>query len=115
MRPDENGSSPARGAVVVGVDGSAAAGAALRWAAAEARLRNTRLRVVHAWTFNYAAIEGYGYAGESLYALPSGGMSHMHEAAESLVGQAISELGPEADGVEIDREVFEGPAAEVLV
>jgi nucleotide-binding universal stress UspA family protein len=35
--------------VVVGVDGSPASRAALRWAAVEARRRDAPLRVVHAW------------------------------------------------------------------
>jgi nucleotide-binding universal stress UspA family protein len=35
--------------IVVGVDGSAASGAALRWAAAEARLRDAPILAVHAW------------------------------------------------------------------
>ncbi|HET6684346.1 MAG TPA: universal stress protein [Gaiella sp.] len=39
------------GKIVVGVDGSAHAAAALRWAAEEAALRSVRLEVVHAWTF----------------------------------------------------------------
>jgi nucleotide-binding universal stress UspA family protein len=39
------------GKIVVGVDGSAHAAAALRWAAVEAALRSARLEVVHAWTF----------------------------------------------------------------
>jgi nucleotide-binding universal stress UspA family protein len=39
------------GKIVVGVDGSAHAAAALRWAAEEAALRSARLEVVHAWTF----------------------------------------------------------------
>ena len=39
------------GKIVVGVDGSAHAAAALRWAAEEAGLRSVRLEVVHAWTF----------------------------------------------------------------
>jgi nucleotide-binding universal stress UspA family protein len=34
--------------IVVGVDGSECSVAALRWALAEARLRDARVRVVHA-------------------------------------------------------------------
>jgi nucleotide-binding universal stress UspA family protein len=40
---------PAPGRVVVGVDGSARSAAALRWAAAEAELRDCPLVVVYAW------------------------------------------------------------------
>lgn len=40
---------PARQRIVVGVHRSAASVAALRWAAAEARLRRATLHVVHAW------------------------------------------------------------------
>ena len=39
------------GKIVVGVDGSRHAAAALRWAADEAKLRSATLEVVHAWTF----------------------------------------------------------------
>jgi nucleotide-binding universal stress UspA family protein len=39
------------GKIVVGVDGSAHAAAALRWAAEEAALRSAELEIVHAWTF----------------------------------------------------------------
>jgi nucleotide-binding universal stress UspA family protein len=35
--------------IVVGVDGSEASKAALRWAVEEARLRHARVRAVHAW------------------------------------------------------------------
>ncbi|HEY4348197.1 MAG TPA: universal stress protein [Gaiellaceae bacterium] len=35
--------------IVVGIDGSDASRAALRWAAAEARLRGVPVRAVHAW------------------------------------------------------------------
>lgn len=37
--------------IVVGVDGSEPAKAALRWAVDEARRRQTKLEVVHAWNF----------------------------------------------------------------
>jgi nucleotide-binding universal stress UspA family protein len=40
---------PAPHQIIVGVHRSAASLAALRWAAAEARLRRAALRVVHAW------------------------------------------------------------------
>ena len=40
---------PGRQRIVVGVDRSAAALAALRWAVAEAHLRDAMLHVVHAW------------------------------------------------------------------
>ena len=39
------------GVIVVGVDDSEGAKAALRFALEEAKLRGARLRVVHAWTF----------------------------------------------------------------
>lgn len=117
---NKHGTPHARGVVAVGVDGSEAAGAALRWAAAEARLRQARLRVVHAWTFHYPAIEGYGYVGAAYVGgsldVPAGdGMNHQRQAAEELVDQAIANLGAEADGLDIDREVLEGSAAEMLV
>jgi nucleotide-binding universal stress UspA family protein len=38
-----------RGLIVVGVDGSENSRQALRWALEEARLRQARVRVVHAW------------------------------------------------------------------
>jgi nucleotide-binding universal stress UspA family protein len=39
------------GRIVVGIDGSAHAAAALRWAAEEAALRSASLEAVHAWSF----------------------------------------------------------------
>lgn len=44
------------GPVVVGIDSSETSTRALRWAAAEARLRDVPLRVVHAWQMMFAAI-----------------------------------------------------------
>ena len=50
-RPGGSGMMGHGGKIVVGVDGSEDAAAALRWAAEEAKLRGARVEAVHAWTF----------------------------------------------------------------
>jgi nucleotide-binding universal stress UspA family protein len=105
--------------VVVGVDGSSGAKAALRWALAEARLRNSPVRAVHAWTFGYlgGSAQGYAYWGGSLGSYTSLGieLSDLHRAAEDLLERAIAGVRTEAEGLEIERLVVQGPAADVLV
>jgi nucleotide-binding universal stress UspA family protein len=110
----ENGTSRKR-RIVVGVDASEGANAALRWAIAEARLRETRLRAIYAWTLTYPQVEGYGYLVGTLDALPAGGMSDQRRAAEQVLERATARLEPEAAGVDIERHVVEGPAADALV
>ena len=115
----ENRPSRKRGIVVVGVDGSAGAREALRWAAAEARLRHTRLRVVHASSpgFFSAGGAGYGYPyiGGSVDTLPGAGYSDLRQAAEELVERLIIDVGADADDLEIDRRVVDGGPVEVLI
>jgi nucleotide-binding universal stress UspA family protein len=118
---NESGSSEARGIVVAGVDGSPGARAALRWAIAEARLRQARLRAVHAWAPDYGA----GYLGGG-YASMGGGygylradagdyLSGLRQAAEEMLERVMAELTVEAEGVEIERQAVERVAAQVLV
>jgi nucleotide-binding universal stress UspA family protein len=105
-------------AVVVGVDGSDGAKEALRWALAEARLREAPLRIVHAWTYAYmgAPTGGYGYLGgfDSSSAI---GIENndLQSAAEELVDHLIGEVVGDVNDVEIERQVIQGSAAEVLV
>jgi len=106
---NKNGNPETRGVVVVGIDGSAGAAAALGWAAAEARLRGSRLLIVHAWVPIYTDV---------LLGGPLGGFSRvgtidMHKAAEALLENATAEL--DAEGVEIECRAVEGGAPEVLV
>ena len=54
--PTDMGDWDPDGPIVVGVDGSAQAGVALRWAAEEARLHDRTLRVVMAWSAQAALV-----------------------------------------------------------
>jgi nucleotide-binding universal stress UspA family protein len=96
--------------IVVGVDGSAGAKAALRWALAEARLRGTVLRVVHAWTFPYAATR-YSI----LPLIDEGFNEELKKTAVSLIEEMLAEVGSEADEVEVERVTVEGAAPRVLL
>jgi nucleotide-binding universal stress UspA family protein len=94
--------------IVVGLDGSPAAGAALRWAAAEAQLRGMRLHVVHARDQHALA--------QAPYAPPSAGQDTVGRAAE---GSALKALIPEAadpDGWSaVQFEVVDGLPVRVLL
>jgi nucleotide-binding universal stress UspA family protein len=89
--------------IVVGVDGSKGADAALAWAAGEARLRHAHLDVVHAFTYPFV-----------------GGMPLTQEIDSQLIAGAhavLDETVARADLEGIDREarLERGPAALLLV
>ena len=93
--------------VVVGVDGSENAQAALEWALGEARRRGALLRVVHAWDPpNPAAIIGYvPIPEEPLY-------ETAREGAQRVLDESVAGL----DGAEVAVEplLIEGPTVGVL-
>jgi nucleotide-binding universal stress UspA family protein len=95
--------------IVVGVDGSDSAAAALRWAAAEARLRGARLRVVHAWN-----IPTIAYAGSS-FVPPASFEDDLGQAAKTGLGQWLDAAKADLDGVEVERHATEGHSPTVLV
>ena len=76
-------------------------------------------RAVHAWTFGYSSggVEGYPYWGGSLDAYAPFGieLSDLHRAADDLLERALTDAGDEARDIEIERQVVQGTAAEVLV
>ncbi len=96
--------------VVVGVDHSDGAKAALRFALEEARLRQATLRAVHAWQYAYVGAPGIEraltYGGADAEALRS--------AAEAALDATLQEVGADS-GVEIERRVVQGAPAAVLV
>lgn len=99
------------GVIVVGVDHSDGAKAALRFAVGEAKLRQASLRVVHAWQLGYVAASfipgSYPELGDELDAL--------RDAAEAALEATLHEIVPATGAVEIERRVVEGAPSAVLV
>jgi nucleotide-binding universal stress UspA family protein len=100
------------GRVVVGVDGSEASAAALRFAAEEARLRGGTLVAVHAWTFMPPAAVG------DPGVIPVAAVTLMEDleaeraAATALVEESVADVLGDA---EVEVLAAEGSAGEVLV
>ncbi|MGW3109577.1 universal stress protein [Streptomyces sp. NPDC001100] len=95
--------------IVVGVDGSEASMAALRWAAEQAEILHTNLVAVHAWE---PAASGHApYAPAA--ARPT--VAQEHERAVRVLTATVREaLGPRIDDA-VRRVVVEGPPARVLL
>jgi nucleotide-binding universal stress UspA family protein len=101
------------GMIVVGVDQSAGANAALRFALEEARVRQATLRVVHAWQFGYIGATGL----EGWLPVAGGELEDFRRGAEASLDQTLKEAGADADteGLTIERRVEQGQAATVLI
>jgi nucleotide-binding universal stress UspA family protein len=89
--------------IVVGVDGSSGARAALRYALDEARLRGTGVRVVAAWHLPAAAYAG-GYGP---------GDAELEQEARDHLNAALDEA--DVTDVDTDTVVREGNPASVLL
>lgn len=97
--------------IAVGVDRSEGARAALRFALEEAKLRQAKLRVVHAW--RYSTIGSTGFEGS--YPALGGDIKELRDAAERDLDAALQEAIPETGPVEIERRVVEHRPAAALV
>jgi len=95
--------------VVVGVDGSAAARAALEWAVQDARRRGCRVDAVHAWYAYYGGIVGPLPAEVWLELSPEA----LTAAHERVLAEAVKGV-EDASGVEIRQVLVEGDARTVL-
>jgi nucleotide-binding universal stress UspA family protein len=97
--------------IVVGVDHSAGAKEALLFALEEAKLRQAKLRAVHAWHFRYE-----GWTGMEAGLPPFGDELHeLRDAATAALESTLQEAIPDTAGVEVERRVVEGTPAGVLV
>ncbi|MEU4427801.1 universal stress protein [Actinoplanes sp. NPDC024001] len=85
--------------VIVGVDGSEQALAAVRVAATEAAHRDEPLHIVHAFIWPSLHADGAG----------------LREHADDLVAEAVAEAARVAPGIRITTEVVDGAATPVLL
>jgi nucleotide-binding universal stress UspA family protein len=99
------------GVIVVGVDHSAGANAALQFALEEARLRQATLRVVHAWQFGYVGATGL----EGWLPAVGGELEDFRQGAAAALDETLQEVAADTDGVTIERRVEQGTAAAVLI
>jgi nucleotide-binding universal stress UspA family protein len=98
------------GVIVVGVDHSAGAKNALRFAATEAQLRRATLRPVHAWQFAHVA-PGI----EAAYSGLEANLDERRHAAEAALMATIRETVPDEGALKVELRVVEGLPAPVLV
>ena len=97
--------------IVVGVDHSDGAKAALRFALEEATLRHTTLRVVHAWQYAYIGATGL----EGSYPALGGDIKELRDTAARDLDATLREAIPETGTVEVERRVVEDRPAAALV
>lgn len=93
--------------IVVGVDGSRGAAAALRWAAAEARRRGASLTAVHAY------IRPLAYTGTDVAMAEF--EPERHGRAEQVLDHALEEEADALTGLEVRRVLHDGQAARALL
>jgi nucleotide-binding universal stress UspA family protein len=91
--------------IVVGVDGSACARAALEFAAREAALRDARLRIICAWEIP-PAVYGGGFA----FTLDA-----FRDGAETVVHEAVAAAKELQSTIECEGKAVQGQPAELLL
>jgi nucleotide-binding universal stress UspA family protein len=97
--------------IVVGVDQSEGAKAALVFAYEEARLRGATLLAVHAWQFGYIGYRGL----EGAVPVLGADIRDLHDAANATLDAAVREALPDAGGVTVEQRLVEGAPGAVLV
>jgi len=100
--------APAGRPIVVGVDGSEPARAAIALGAREARLRGRPLHLVHAFIWPLTGV----YLGPSPAGPPDGGLA---AAADRILAEALAQAGDADPGLAVTGEVVTGAAATVLL
>jgi nucleotide-binding universal stress UspA family protein len=98
--------------IVVGVDGSDASKAALRWALAEAKLRGDSVLAVHAWQVPVLPVDVGPPPVPALDTVTM--LPDLERNARALVERVVEEVAADA-GVEVETVAIEGAPATVLI
>lgn len=107
----EAGTDETDGRIVVGVDDSVQAAAALRWALAEGALRQTTVEVVHAWTPPMSALP---FGATLAFKVDEAAIdSAARDSVDELVDAALAEMDERPP--EVLRTILPGGAATTLV
>jgi nucleotide-binding universal stress UspA family protein len=109
MRTMSENSRETTGRIVVGVDGSPSANAALRWAVRHAELTGDAVEAIIVWQYPIIGAS-YGWAG---VAVTDG--TDLRALAEKTLTQAIDEATGHGSAVPVTPRVIEGYPASVLV
>ncbi len=105
MSAHKDGTAPR---IVVGVDGSPSAEAALRWAVGQAELTGSTIDAVIVWQYP-AALAGFGMAPMAI------SVGDFRETAEKTAAEAISNAVDPGSKVTVREQVVEGYPAQVLL
>jgi nucleotide-binding universal stress UspA family protein len=100
--------NPSPGRIVVGVDGSKSAAAALRWAVKQAEVTGDSVLAIAVWQYPIY-VAGYGWAPVVMEDVDMEGI------AEKTLAEAVENVLKPGSPVRIERRVVEGYAPSVLV
>jgi nucleotide-binding universal stress UspA family protein len=104
------------GIIVVGVDGSKSSRAALEWALAEAKLRGSTVRAVHAWMIPAVGTSEAPWALMGTADYLELDSDQIAKAAGEALEREIAEVQATAGSdVVIEREVVDAPAADAII
>ena len=96
--------------IIVGINQSPGAEVALRWALADARVRNAAVRLVYAYRWRYT------YGRVPMYAdVPDADLQQARYVAEQLIANTVDRARDLDPDIDVAGEAVDGDAAEVLV
>ncbi|KQV05027.1 universal stress protein [Leifsonia sp. Root112D2] len=96
------------GPIVVGVDGSASASAALRFAAEEATLSERELHLLHAWLEPMAWQDVYAAADENVTRM-------VREAHENILAEAVTQISEAYPDLHVEGSLVQGDPVPALL